>query len=52
MPSLAVAMIFIAVMIAFVLLVWAAGDDGEKHGERESRESEEPGELEPARIAA
>jgi hypothetical protein len=52
MPSLVIAMISAAAFIALVLLSWAAYDNGEERRRLESREPEEPGELEPARIAA
>jgi hypothetical protein len=52
MLPLVIAMIFAAAMIAFVLLVWAACDSGEKPGQAQSRGPDEPGEREPAQIAA
>jgi hypothetical protein len=44
-------MLFTAAMIAFVLLVSAACDGGEQPGQQ-GREPDDPGELEPAQIAA
>jgi hypothetical protein len=49
MPQLAVVMIFLAAMTGLVLLSWAALDRSE---EEQSREPDDPGELEPAQITA
>jgi hypothetical protein len=44
-------MVFLAGSIGLVLLSWAACDRGEQPGQQ-SREPDDPGELEPAQIAA